>query len=78
MRQTLVRPDAFQELGLSPVTQFDWARGRVVVFGRGEAVARYVAVDLSRHMPGSSWATDSVETGRADRGQMRSSKRRLM
>ena len=45
MRHTIVRPDAFQELWLSPITQFDWARGRVIVFGRGEARARYVAMD---------------------------------
>jgi len=45
MRTVIVRPDQFQEIWLSPVTQFDWPRGRVVVFGRGEARTRYVAVD---------------------------------
>ena len=45
MQHTIVRPDCFQELWLSPITQFDWARGRVIVFGRGEARARYVAMD---------------------------------
>jgi uncharacterized protein YbjT (DUF2867 family) len=45
MQHVIVRPDAFQELWLSPMTGFDWSRGRVIVFGRGEARARYVAVD---------------------------------
>lgn len=45
MREVVVRPDAFQELWLSPLTRFDWERGRVIVLGRGEAQARYVAVD---------------------------------
>ncbi len=45
MRHTIVRPDAFQELWLSARSQFDHERGRVIVFGRGEAQARYVAVD---------------------------------
>jgi uncharacterized protein YbjT (DUF2867 family) len=45
MQHTIVRPDCFQELWLSPITQFDWARGRVIVFGHGEARARYVAMD---------------------------------
>ncbi len=45
MQHTIVRPDGFQELWLSPITQFDWARGRVIVFGRGDARARYVAMD---------------------------------
>ena len=45
MQHVIVRPDAFQELWLSPLTGFDWSRRRVIVFGRGEARARYVAVD---------------------------------
>ena len=45
MRSVTVRPDALQELWLSPITQFDWQRGRVIVFGRGDAHARYVATD---------------------------------
>jgi NADH dehydrogenase len=45
MRAVIVRPDSFQELWLSPMTQFDWQRGRVIVFGRGETIARYVATD---------------------------------
>jgi hypothetical protein len=43
MQHTIVRPDGFQELWLSPITQSDWARGRVIVFGRGDPRARYVA-----------------------------------
>jgi len=45
MQQVIVRPDAIQELWLSPTTRFDWSRGRVIVFGRGQALARYVALD---------------------------------
>jgi NADH dehydrogenase len=45
MRTVSVRPDSFQEIWLSPITQFDWRRGRVIVFGRGETIARYVAAD---------------------------------
>ncbi len=45
MQHVIVRPDAFQELWLSPLTGFDWSRRRVIVFGRGEARARYVAMD---------------------------------
>jgi uncharacterized protein YbjT (DUF2867 family) len=45
MRHVIVRPDAFQEVWLSPLTGFDWSNGRMIVFGRGHAQARYVAVD---------------------------------
>ena len=45
MASVIIRPDAFQELWLSPRTQFDWPRRRVIIFGRGEAKARYVAID---------------------------------
>jgi uncharacterized protein YbjT (DUF2867 family) len=45
MRHVIVRPDAFQELWLSAQAGFDWQRGRVIVLGRGEAKARYVAID---------------------------------
>ncbi|HSD81872.1 MAG TPA: NmrA family NAD(P)-binding protein [Solirubrobacteraceae bacterium] len=45
LREVIVRPDAFQEVWLGPLAQFDWRRGRVIVLGRGDARARYVAVD---------------------------------
>lgn len=45
LREVVVRPDAFQEQWLSPLSQFDWRRGRVVVLGRGEARVRYVGQD---------------------------------
>jgi uncharacterized protein YbjT (DUF2867 family) len=45
LRPVIVRPDCFQEIWLSPATGFDWPRGRVVVMGRGEARAAYVALD---------------------------------
>jgi uncharacterized protein YbjT (DUF2867 family) len=43
MRTVIVRPDQFQEIWLSPTTQFDWPRGRVIVFGRGETRSAPVA-----------------------------------
>ena len=45
MRHVIVRPDAFQELWLSPLAGLDWQRRRAIVFGRGETRARYVAID---------------------------------
>jgi uncharacterized protein YbjT (DUF2867 family) len=45
MREVIVRPDAFQELHLGPIAQFDVAGGRVAIFGRGETKRRYVAID---------------------------------
>jgi uncharacterized protein YbjT (DUF2867 family) len=45
LREVVVRPDQYQETWLSPVAQFDWPARRVVIFGRGETPARYVAVD---------------------------------
>jgi uncharacterized protein YbjT (DUF2867 family) len=45
MRAVIVRPDMFQEVWLGPLTRFDWPAGRVIVLGRGESRARYVAVD---------------------------------
>lgn len=44
MRTVVVRPDAFQEIWLSPAVNFDPAGGRVVIFGRGRARVAYVAV----------------------------------
>jgi nucleoside-diphosphate-sugar epimerase len=41
----LLRGDAIaQELG-AEVVRGDWPHGRVIVFGRGETIARYVAAD---------------------------------
>lgn len=45
LRQVIVRPDMFQEVWLAPPTKFDWPNGRLTIFGRGDTVARYVAVD---------------------------------
>jgi uncharacterized protein YbjT (DUF2867 family) len=45
LRPVIVRPDMFQEVWLSPVTRFDWPNGRLTIFGRGDAKARYVATD---------------------------------
>jgi uncharacterized protein YbjT (DUF2867 family) len=43
MRHVIVRPDLFQEVWLGPLTGFDWQNGQVIVYGRGENPARYVA-----------------------------------
>lgn len=45
LREIVLRPDQFQELWLSPAAQFDWPRRKVVIFGKGETPARYVATD---------------------------------
>ena len=45
LRPVIVRPDMFQELWLSPKTQFNWPKGKLMIFGRGDAKARYVATD---------------------------------
>jgi uncharacterized protein YbjT (DUF2867 family) len=45
LREVIVRPDLFQEIWLSPLAQFDWAAGKVVIFGKGETPTRYVATD---------------------------------
>jgi uncharacterized protein YbjT (DUF2867 family) len=44
MRTVVIRPDAFQEIWLSPAVSFDPAGGRVVIFGRGRTRVAYVAV----------------------------------
>jgi uncharacterized protein YbjT (DUF2867 family) len=45
LREVVVRPDAFQEVWLSPVSGLDWPQGRLSIFGRGETRVRYVATD---------------------------------
>jgi len=45
LRPVIVRPDMFQETWLSPATQFDWPNGKLTIFGRGDAKARYVGLD---------------------------------
>ena len=45
MSTVIVRPDAFQETHLAPPGQFDIARGRVVVFGAGNARTRWVSLN---------------------------------
>ena len=45
MREVIVRPDAFQEIWISPLVQLDWERGRVTIFGKGENAQPYVATD---------------------------------
>jgi uncharacterized protein YbjT (DUF2867 family) len=43
MRATIVRPDVFQEIHLTAVGRFDLQRGRVAVFGGGDAPRRWVS-----------------------------------
>jgi NADH dehydrogenase len=45
MRSVIVRPVAFLEMWLSPVTGIDAAKRRAVLFGRGRTPTSYVAVD---------------------------------
>jgi uncharacterized protein YbjT (DUF2867 family) len=45
LREVILRPDLFQEIWLSPAAQFDWPNRKVVIFGKGETPARYVATD---------------------------------
>jgi len=45
MHEVIVRPDASQEVWLSPIVQFDWPNRSVTIFGKGDAPAAYVAVD---------------------------------
>jgi uncharacterized protein YbjT (DUF2867 family) len=45
MRFVIVRPDAFQEVWISPLARLDWENGKLEVMGRGDNAVRYVAVD---------------------------------
>jgi uncharacterized protein YbjT (DUF2867 family) len=45
MQAVIVRPDALQETHFSPYGRFDLARGRVTVFGKGDARTRWVSAD---------------------------------
>ena len=55
MESVIVRPDAFQEVWLSPVVGLDWASRKLTVYGRGENPIRYFAVgDVAQ---AAAWAT---------------------
>ncbi len=45
MRETIVRPEMFQEVWLTELVQFDWKAGKLTIFGKGNASHRYVSVD---------------------------------
>jgi uncharacterized protein YbjT (DUF2867 family) len=45
MQAVIVRPDAFQEVHLTPLGRFDMARGRVTVFGKGDTRTRWLSID---------------------------------
>ena len=45
IREVIVRPDMFQEVWLTPLVGFNWAKRKFTIFGKGESMHRYVAVD---------------------------------
>jgi uncharacterized protein YbjT (DUF2867 family) len=45
MHEVIVRPEMFQEIWLSSAVGFDWAAGKVQIFGKGETPHAYVAID---------------------------------
>jgi uncharacterized protein YbjT (DUF2867 family) len=45
MQRVIVRPDMFQEVWLAPMTGIDPAAGKALIYGRGETLQRYVAID---------------------------------
>jgi NADH dehydrogenase len=45
METVVVRPDMFQEVWLAPMTGIDPVAGKALIYGTGEMVARYVAID---------------------------------
>lgn len=67
LRPVIVRPDMFQEVWLAPETQFDWPKGRLTIFGRGDTKARYVAADdvaaLTAHLALAEDPPETVEFG---------------
>ncbi|HEV8687203.1 MAG TPA: NAD(P)H-binding protein [Gaiellaceae bacterium] len=44
LREVIVKPDAFQEVWISPLARLDWQQGRLEVLGRGETKTAYVSV----------------------------------
>lgn len=45
MESVIMRPDMFQEVWLAPPTGIDPAAGKALIYGRGQARHRYVAMD---------------------------------
>ena len=45
MREIILRPDAFQEIHLAPLGRFDMRKGKVAVFGKGDAPRRWISTD---------------------------------
>ena len=45
IREVIVRPDMFQEVWLTPLVNFDWPNRKFTIFGKGNTMHRYVAVD---------------------------------
>jgi uncharacterized protein YbjT (DUF2867 family) len=67
MRETLVRPDAFQEIHLGPLGRFDMVAGKVAVFGKGDTPRRWVSTDdvaaLIAHVAVDPGAPGLIEFG---------------
>lgn len=67
LRPVMVRPDMFHEVWLTPTTRFDWPKGKLTIFGRGDTEARYVATDdvaaLTAHLALAEDPPESVEFG---------------
>ena len=63
----VVRPDMFQEVWLAGAGGIDVARGRAVVYGKGDAAHRYVAIDdvaaLVAHLAVAESVPPEVEFG---------------
>lgn len=45
LRAVIVRPDAYQEVHLAPLGQFDVAKGTIGILGRGDTKRRWIATD---------------------------------
>jgi uncharacterized protein YbjT (DUF2867 family) len=67
LQSVIVRPDMFQEVWLAPMTGIDAAAGKALIYGRGEAPQRYVAIDdvadLVAHLAVVDRPPDIVEFG---------------
>ena len=45
IHEVIVPPDMFQEVWLTPMVSFNWPKRKFTIFGKGESMHRYVAVD---------------------------------
>ncbi|MCA1783489.1 MAG: SDR family oxidoreductase [Dermatophilaceae bacterium] len=67
MEAVMVRPDMFQEVWLAPLSGIEPAKGKALVYGKGETRQRYVASDdvaaLVAHLVVASQVPSIVEFG---------------